>query len=134
MKKLVQENRGRRCHMNQDYLDPKYAEGMPKMADSAFAVDFLLSVKTGIRYYAVTLTETTNPELRAALYRQMEEAIELHGEITELMRNKGWFYPHDVNKQIELDIKSADMAISIANMELFPLDTDRMGTFATPNK
>ncbi|WP_412176630.1 hypothetical protein [Bacillus sp. T3] len=46
--------------MNQDYLDPKYAEGMPKMADSAFAVDFLLGVKTGIRYYAVTLTETTS--------------------------------------------------------------------------
>ncbi|WP_147535520.1 spore coat protein [Bacillus marasmi] len=119
--------------MNQDYLDPKYAEGMPKMADSAFAMDFLLGIKTGIRYYAVTLTETASPELRQVLYKQMEQAIDLHTEVTELMLNKGWLYPNDVNKQIELDLKSADMAITIANMELFPLDTDRRGTFATPN-
>lgn len=120
--------------MNQDYLDPKYAEGMPKMADSAFAMDFLLTTKTGIRYYAVTLTETANPELRSALYRQMEEAIDLHTEITDLMLRKGWLYPHDVGKQVELDIKSADMALAIADMNLFPLDTDRLGTFATPDK
>ena len=120
--------------MNQDYLDPKYAEGMPKMADSAFALDFLLSIKTGIRYYAVALTETASPELRNALYQQMDDAIELHGEASELLINKGWLYPNDVEKQIELDLKSADMALSIAEMKLFPNDTDRRGTFATPNK
>ena len=120
--------------MNEDYLDPKYAEGMPKMADAAFALDFLLTIKTGIRYYAVALTETTSPGLRTALYKQMEQAIDLHGDVSELMIEKGWLYPNDVGKQIELDIKSADMAISIAEMELFPLDTDRRGTFATPYK
>ncbi|WP_412176629.1 hypothetical protein [Bacillus sp. T3] len=72
--------------------------------------------------------------MRAVLYKQMEEAIDLHGELTDLMISKGWLYPNDVNKQIELDLKSADMAISIARMELFPIDTDRQGTFATPNK
>lgn len=30
--------------MNQDYLDPRNAEGMPNLADSAIALDFLLSV------------------------------------------------------------------------------------------
>lgn len=120
--------------MNQDYLDPKYAEGMPKMADSAIAMDFLTSIKTGIRYYSVALTETASPELRNALYKQMEDAIDLHGEVTELMISKGWLYPNDVEKQIELDLKSADMAIAIGNMELFPNDTDRLGTFATPYK
>lgn len=120
--------------MNQDYLDPKYAEGMPKMADASFAMDFLLSVKTEIRYYAVSLTETTNQELREALYRQMEQAIDLHEELSDLMIQKGWLYPNDVEKQIELDLKSADMALAIARMELFPIDTDRRGTFATPNK
>lgn len=120
--------------MNEDYLDPKYSEGMPKMADSAFAMDFLLSVKSGIRNYSIALTETTTPELRKALYQQMEDAIDLHGEISELMINKGWLYPKDVEKQIELDLKSAEMAVSIAEMELFPRDTDRRGTFATPNK
>ncbi|MFE8699388.1 spore coat protein [Cytobacillus sp. FJAT-54145] len=120
--------------MNQDYLDPKYAEGMPKMADAAIALDFLLSIKTGIRYYGVALTETTSPELRDALYRQQDNAIHLYGETVDLMLSKGWLYPHDVEKQIELDIKSADMAIAIADMNLFPIDTDRLGTFATPDK
>lgn len=120
--------------MNQDYLDPKYAEGMPKMADAAFALEFLSTIKTGIRYYAIAITETASPELRKALYRQMEDAIDLHGEVSELMIQKGWLYPNDVKKQIELDIKSADMAIAIGKMELFPIDTDRRGTFATPYK
>jgi len=31
----------------------------------------------------------------------MEEAIDLHGEITQLMIEKGWLYPNDVGKQIE---------------------------------
>jgi len=120
--------------MNQDYLDPKYMVGMPKMTDAAFALDFISSVKTGIRYYSVALTETASPELRQALYKQMEDAIDLHGEITKLMIDKGWLYPDDIGKQIELDLKSADMAIAIAEMELFPRDTDRLGTFATPNQ
>ncbi|MFT4412404.1 spore coat protein [Fredinandcohnia humi] len=120
--------------MNQDYLDPKYSEGMPKLADASFAIDFLLSVKTGIRYYSIALTETASPELRKALYRQMEQAIDLHQELSELMISKGWLYPNDVEKQIELDLKSIDMALAIAKMELFPNDTDRLGTFATPNK
>ncbi|AST90223.1 spore coat protein [Sutcliffiella cohnii] len=120
--------------MNEDYLDPKYAEGMPKMADSAIAVDLLLSIKTGIRYYAVTLTETANPELRNVLYNQMERAIDLHSEVTELMLEKGWLYPRDLGKQMELDWKAADMALAIGEMNLFPIDTDRLGTFATPNK
>ena len=118
--------------MNQDYLDPKYAEGMPKMADSAIAMDFLTSIKTGIRYYAVAITETASPELRRILYNQMEKAIDLYTDVTELMLSKGWLYPHDTGKQVELDWKSADMALSIAEMNLYPIDTDRRGTFATP--
>lgn len=120
--------------MNEDYLDPKYAEGMPKMADSAFALDFLLSIKTGIRYYAVALTETASLEVRKTLYNQMDVAIDLYEQTTELMLKKGWLHPHDLGKQVELDIKSADMALSIAEMTLFPTDTDRRGTFATPFK
>lgn len=120
--------------MNQDYLDPKYAEGMPKMADASIALDFLLSIKNGIRNYSVAITETASPDLRQALTLQMESAIDLHSEVSDLMITKGWLYPNDTGKQIELDIKSADMALSIAEMELFPNDTDRRGTFATPFK
>ncbi|RHW42119.1 spore coat protein [Neobacillus notoginsengisoli] len=119
--------------MNQDYLDPKYAEGMPKMADASFAMDFLLTVKTGIRNYGFAITEASSPELKAVMERQLMEAIDLHEELSNLMMAKGWLYPYDPGKQVELDIKSVDMALAIGDMNLYPTDTDRLGTFATPN-
>lgn len=120
--------------MIMDYLDPQGAEHMPEMADAAFSLDFLLSIKSGIHTYAIAITETTSPKLRNAFYRQMEQMLDLHEELTELMINKGWLYPYDVGKQVELDLKSVENALSIANMKLFPNDTDRLGMFATPNK
>jgi similar to spore coat protein len=118
----------------QDYLDPRNAEGMPNLADSAFAMDFLLSVKNGIRNYGFAITETTEPELRSALCRQMESAIDLHTEISELMIKKGWLHPYDFKEQFPIDLKSAKTAVQIAQLNLFPIDTDRLGMFATPNK
>lgn len=118
----------------EDYLDPRNAEGMPHLADSAFAMNFLLAVKNGIRNYGFAITETTSTELRGILFKQMEAAIDLHGEISDLMIKKGWLNPTDFNKQYQIDLKSAETAIQIAQMKLFPQDTDRLGMFATPNK
>ena len=87
-----------------DYLDPQGAEHMPEMADASFALDFLLSIKSGIHTYAIALTETASPELRKALYSQMEQSIDLHEELSNLMISKGWLYPYDVGKQVELDL------------------------------
>lgn len=117
-----------------DYLDPRNAEGMPNLADSAFAMDFLLAVKTGIRNYGFAITETANPELRRALHKQMEAAIDLHTEISDLMVKKGWLHPHNLKEQFPIDLKSAETAVQIAQLNLFPNDTDRLGMFATPNK
>jgi hypothetical protein len=35
--------------MLKDYLDPRNAEGMPKLVDASMAMTFLLNVKSGIR-------------------------------------------------------------------------------------
>jgi len=118
----------------EDYLDPRNAEGMPNLADSAFAMDFLLTVKNGIRNYGFAITETANPGLRGALHRQMEAAIDLHSEISELMIKKGWLHPHNLKEQYPIDVKAAETAVQIAELKLFPNDTDRLGMFATPDK
>ncbi len=118
----------------EDYLDPRNAEGMPNLADSAIAMDFLMTVKTGVRTYALAITETADPELRKALSRQLEKAIDLHSEITDLMINKGWFHPYNLKEQYPIDLKAAETAVKIAGLNLFPNDTDRRGMFATPNK
>ncbi len=120
--------------MRMDFLDPEMAEGMPEKTDAALSLEFLLSIKNGIRNYAFALTETASSEVRDALYRQMEQALDLHEEVFELMLKKCWLYPHDVGKQVELDLKSASMALDIAEMNLFPNDTDRRGMMAAPDK
>ncbi len=118
----------------EDYLDPRNAEGMPNLADSALAMDFLLTIKNGLRNYGFAITETANPTLRRTLQKQMDAAIELHSEITALMIKKGWLHPYDINKQIPIDVKAAKTAVQIAELNLYPNDTDRLGMFATPNQ
>ncbi|MGJ7921127.1 spore coat protein [Neobacillus sp. LXY-4] len=118
----------------QDYLDPRNAEGMPNLADSAFAMDFLLAVKNGIKNYSFAITETASPELRRVLYKQMEAAMDLHAEISDLMIKKEWLHPYDFKKQFPVDLKSAETAVQIAQLNLYPIDTDRQGMFATPNQ
>jgi similar to spore coat protein len=117
-----------------DYLDPRNAEGMPNLADSAFAMDFLLSVKNGIRNYGFAITETADPQLRRAFHKQMEAAIDLHTEISNLMIKKGWLHPHNFKEQYPIDLKAAETAVQIAELNLFPNDTDRLGMMATPNQ
>ena len=120
--------------MNNDFLDPINAEGMPNLADSAFALDFLLTAKNGVRNCAIAISETASAEARVLLHRQLTEALALHDEISKLMMQKGWFHPYQLNEQFQLDVKSSDTTMKIANLELFPDHTSRLGTFATPNK
>ena len=120
--------------MINDYLEIENAEGMPNLADGTVAMEFLLSAKNGIKNYAVALTEATTPIVRQTLTIQLRDALSLHDEISSLMMQKGWLYPHDLDEQAKLDMKSSQMALMIAGFELFPGNTDRLGTFATPYK
>jgi similar to spore coat protein len=120
--------------MLNDFLDPIHAEGMPNQVDSAIALDFLITVKTGIRNYAIAITETANKELREVLKKQLKSAIQLQTELYQLMMREEWFFPYDLPKQFELDLQSAELALRIAELEVFPQDTDRQGVFATPNQ
>lgn len=119
--------------MNNDFLDLENAEGMPALVDSTIALGFLLNVKSGIRNAAIALTEIADPETRTAVRNMLDASIGLHGQVTELMITKGWFHPYEPGEQFEIDRISAQTAVQIANLELFPGDTSRLGTFATPN-
>jgi similar to spore coat protein len=120
--------------MNNDYLDPINSVGMPDMADSTFALEFLLTAKSGVRNCAIALSETITPDARSLARHQLEEALALHEEIAQLMMNKGWLHPYNLDEQYQLDMKSAKTTVQIANMKLFPDNTSRLGMFATPDK
>ena len=120
--------------MNKDFLDPINAVGMPNQFDSLVALDFLITAKSAVRNSAMALTEIATPEIRATVEQQMEAALDLHDKISDLMMKKGWFHPYNLSEQHLLDLKAAQTTVQIAEMQLFPEDTSRLGTFATPDK
>jgi spore coat protein CotF len=121
--------------MEYDFLDPINAVGMPELADSALALDFLLSAKNGVRNCAVALTEAITPEVRTFLRSQLHESLALHQEISELMMRKKWFHPYELHEQYQLDMLSANNTVQIAQLKLFPDDNTRKGLFdRTPDE
>ena len=117
--------------MINDYLEVRNAEGMPKLVDATVAMDLLLSSKNGVRNYAFALTEVASPEVREILIQHLENAINMHEEISKMMIEKKWFHPFDLNEQFHMDLISSQTATEIASLDLFPGDTSRRGTFAT---
>ncbi|MBC2401215.1 spore coat protein [Clostridium saccharobutylicum] len=117
-----------------DYLEIRNAEGMPKLVDANMSLGFLLNAKSGVRNCAIALTESATPQVRSVLKEQLDHAIDLHEEISNLMIEKGWLHPIDLEKQFKMDIESSTTASQIASLDLFPGDTSRIGTFATPEK
>lgn len=65
---------------------------------------------------------------------QLNVMIDLYFEISELMLKKEWLKPYDLEGQKELDIKSAENAISIAQLDLFPKSMNRKGMFLLHRK
>lgn len=115
--------------MNPDYLDPMNSLNIPELADTTFAMDFLLRAKEGVRNMAAAFTEASSPDVRSLLRKHLFEGIAMHHEITELMVSKKWFHPHGLSEQYQLDQLSAKNMIMIGSMNLFPGDTDRKGMF-----
>ncbi len=81
--------------------------------DLAIATDLLLSAKSGVRTYAVALTETATPEVRKVLKKQLDEAIELHEKIAQYMIDNEMYHAYDVEEQVNHDLKKADKALEL---------------------
>lgn len=120
--------------MNNDYLDPINSVGMPDAADNALCMEFLMRAKNGVRNCAAALSETASPDVRTILKGILSDSLRMHEEISKLMIDKHWLHPYQVGEQFQMDLKSADTTLKIANMKLFPEDTARLGMFATPDK
>ena len=88
--------------------------GMGGMTDQVIATDFLISAKAGVRNYTVALTETATPELRMALREQLRAAIQTHEDITNYMIAKGFYHPHELSEQLQVDLTVANTATNLA--------------------
>ncbi|AEP89974.1 spore coat protein F [Bacillus subtilis subsp. subtilis str. RO-NN-1] len=50
----------------------------------------LTTIKTSINKYTVAITEAENPHIRRALHDQLDTAVHLHDELSDLLLEKGW--------------------------------------------
>jgi len=88
--------------------------GMGGMTDQVIATDFLISVKASIKDYTAAITETATPELRAALREQLRNAIDTHEKMTNYMIEKGYYHPHLLGDQLNVDLTASDTALNLA--------------------
>lgn len=73
----------------------------------------LAASKTAIRNYAVAITETATPALRAVLVKQMCSIIHLHEQVFEYMYQRGYYPSYDLEKLLQNDIKNAQSALNM---------------------
>ncbi|MCM2531328.1 spore coat protein [Neobacillus pocheonensis] len=88
--------------------------GMGGMTDQIIATDFLVSAKSAVRNYAAAITETATPELKAVLREQLNAAIRSHENITNYMVAKGYYHPHELREQLQIDLTASDTALHLA--------------------
>ncbi|KAA0546969.1 spore coat protein [Bacillus sp. BGMRC 2118] len=90
--------------------------GMTALTDQVIAMDLLNSAKSGVRNYAMAATESGTPEIKEILTRHLEEAIDMHEQISNYMIKKGWYYPSDVNEQIKMNLQNIDTTLKLPTL------------------
>ncbi|MGN7471916.1 spore coat protein [Brevibacillus sp. SAFN-007a] len=80
--------------------------------DSVIAMDFLIAAKSGVRNYAMAVTEAYTPEIKAMLIKQLEEAIDMHERISMYLMERGWYHPWNVKEQYQFDLQNIQTALN----------------------
>ncbi|MCR6104924.1 spore coat protein [Salipaludibacillus agaradhaerens] len=88
--------------------------GMTGLTDQVIATDLLVSAKSGIKNYALAITETASPQIRKTLMQQLEDEIALHQRISNYMIDRGYYHPHNTGEQQAVDLKTAEAALNLA--------------------
>lgn len=91
----------------------EHMTGLNTLTDEVIAMDFLTNAKSGVRNYAMAVTECVTPEIKTVLSKQLEEAIDTHEKIMIYMMQRGLYHPYNVNEQIQLDLQNIQMAMNI---------------------
>lgn len=94
----------------------KNITGMDALTDQVVAMDLLNSAKSGVRNYAMAVTESGTPEIKAILTQHLEESLNMHEIITNYMMEKGWYHAWDRDKQTELSLQNIDTALNLPTL------------------
>lgn len=89
--------------------------GMAPLTDQVIATDILMAAKAEVKNYAVAITETATQEVRTTLIHQLEDAINFYEKMADYMIDNELYYPHDMSKQLKLDQKTVETAMTIGD-------------------
>ncbi|AET68376.1 coat F domain-containing protein [Desulfosporosinus orientis DSM 765] len=79
-----------------------------KMIEKDVALDMLKDSKYILNATAMALTETTNPQLREILKKQLNEVVQNHFRLADLSVQNNWYMPHSAPiEQIKKDYEEA---------------------------
>ncbi|MFC4320420.1 spore coat protein [Litchfieldia salsa] len=82
--------------------------------DKAFyAGDLLGFLKASVRNYAIAITETATPELKAVLIKQLQRAIKGHTQVFNYMYQRGMYPAYDLGQLLNNDVMLAKQALSM---------------------
>ncbi|UQW96221.1 spore coat protein [Rummeliibacillus sp. G93] len=94
----------------------KKLTGMDALTEQVVAMDLLNSAKSGIRNYAMAITESGTPEIKATLIRHLEESLDMHEIILNYVMEKGWYQAWDRDKQTELNLQNIETVINLPTL------------------
>lgn len=93
---------------------PKPGQSSEYRLDSGFyAGDLLAFSKSGVRNYAVAITETATPQLRVILSKQLNLAIKCHERIYNYMYENNLYPSYNLNELLQHDVNLAQKALSL---------------------
>ncbi|KAA0547203.1 spore coat protein [Bacillus sp. BGMRC 2118] len=93
---------------------PKPGDSNDYRNDNGFhSGDLLAFTKSGVRNYAVAITETASPQLRVILTKQLNVMTKLHEQIFMYMYKKGLYPAYDLRTLLEQDVTLAHKALSM---------------------
>lgn len=78
-----------------------------------YALHLLIFAKTAVRNYATAITETATHSLRQLLQKQLNSAIQMHGDVYSFMHMRGMYPSYDLNLLLMNDQKIAKQALSL---------------------
>lgn len=77
------------------------------LQDQTIAFDLLKDSKFGIISQAKLATEAANQDLRTLLAGNLDQCVQEHFQLSDLLMSKGWYNPANISQQLQTDLSRA---------------------------
>lgn len=82
------------------------------LTDKDRAMDMLKDSKFSLCSMARAITETSHPELRQTLKKQLNDAIQSHFQLADMAATKDWYKPHlSPQEMLSRDVRDSQAVV-----------------------